>query len=153
MTFSIHALALPMSAGGAVRTIPSADEVVARMVKHDTERQADLHGYTAYRRYVLENRSRHAGWMLRTTRLRGLRANLLIVLRSSSGAATSCMSTAKHGQFWLPAEDRYVSDFGTSGMTEVRIEYFDYKVNDVSWSSTPKDENQKLQRQIKDGGF
>lgn len=38
-------------------------------------------------------------------------------------------------------------------MTEVRIEYFDYKVNDVSWSSTPKDENQKLQRQIKDGGF
>jgi hypothetical protein len=37
----------------------TADEVVARMMAHDRERLARLHGYTANRRYVLENRVRH----------------------------------------------------------------------------------------------
>jgi len=37
----------------------TADEVVARMIAHDSERQANLHGYSAIRRYVLENRSHH----------------------------------------------------------------------------------------------
>ena len=39
--------------------VPTADEIVARMIAHDGERQAALRGYTAYRRYVLENRNRH----------------------------------------------------------------------------------------------
>ena len=38
--------------------LPSADDVVARMMERDNQRQAALHGYTAVRRYVLEN-SRH----------------------------------------------------------------------------------------------
>ena len=37
----------------------TADEVVARMIAHDNERQTNLHGYTAIRRYVLENRNHH----------------------------------------------------------------------------------------------
>jgi hypothetical protein len=37
----------------------AADEVVARMLQHDRDRQAALEGYTARRRYVLENQSRH----------------------------------------------------------------------------------------------
>ncbi len=37
----------------------TADDVVAGLMAHDSERQAMLHGYTANRRYVLENRSRH----------------------------------------------------------------------------------------------
>jgi hypothetical protein len=37
----------------------NADDVVARMIAHDGERQAALRGYTAIRRYVLENRSHH----------------------------------------------------------------------------------------------
>jgi len=39
--------------------VPTADEVVARMIAHDNKRQAALHGYTAIRRYVLENRNHH----------------------------------------------------------------------------------------------
>src|ERR1700739_3457962 len=35
----------------------TAGDVVARMMAHDRERQSMLHGYTAMRRYVLENRS------------------------------------------------------------------------------------------------
>ena len=35
--------------------LPTADQVVAKMMARDNERQATLHGYTASRRYVLEN--------------------------------------------------------------------------------------------------
>ena len=38
--------------------LPSADDVVAKMIEGDNQRQAALHGYTGVRRYVLEN-SRH----------------------------------------------------------------------------------------------
>jgi len=38
--------------------LPSADEVVAKMIQHDNQRQASFHGYLSARRYVLEN-SRH----------------------------------------------------------------------------------------------
>jgi hypothetical protein len=37
----------------------AADEVVARMLQHDRDRQAALEGYTARRRYVLENQRHH----------------------------------------------------------------------------------------------
>jgi hypothetical protein len=39
--------------------LPTADEVIARMIARDSERQAALHGYSAIRRYVLENRNHH----------------------------------------------------------------------------------------------
>jgi hypothetical protein len=38
--------------------LPSVDDVVGKMMERDNQRQAALHGYTAVRRYVLEN-SRH----------------------------------------------------------------------------------------------
>jgi len=46
-----------MAAGESIPALPTADEVVAKMMARDGDRQADLHGYTAIRRYVLENRS------------------------------------------------------------------------------------------------
>lgn len=48
-----------MSAGEPARELPSADDVVARMVERDGRRQAALRGYTSARRYVLENPHRH----------------------------------------------------------------------------------------------
>src|SRR5258708_596842 len=39
--------------------LPTGDEVVARMLARDNERQAALHGYTSARRYVLENHGHH----------------------------------------------------------------------------------------------
>ena len=54
-------LALPflMAEGGSTPAVLTADEIVARMIARDGERQAALHGYTADRRYVLENRAHH----------------------------------------------------------------------------------------------
>ena len=51
MLFSVIA----MASGEPGPQLPTADEVVARMIARDSERQANLYGYTAARRYVLEN--------------------------------------------------------------------------------------------------
>jgi hypothetical protein len=48
-----------MADTGSKPDLHTADQVVARMMTRDSERQAALHGYTAYRRYVLENRTHH----------------------------------------------------------------------------------------------
>jgi hypothetical protein len=39
--------------------LPTADEVVVKMVVRDNERQAALYGYAGVRRYVLDNEQRH----------------------------------------------------------------------------------------------
>ncbi|HVO98233.1 MAG TPA: sigma-E factor regulatory protein RseB domain-containing protein [Bryobacteraceae bacterium] len=45
--------------GDSNSPLPSADEVVANMMVRDRERQSALNGYTAARRYILENQSHH----------------------------------------------------------------------------------------------
>jgi len=55
----ILALPILMAEGGLTSAVPTADEIVARMIAHDGERQAALHGYTGNRRYILENRNHH----------------------------------------------------------------------------------------------
>ena len=50
--------AVALAAQDLGQQLPSANDVVAKMIERDNERQAALHGYTAARRYVLEN-SRH----------------------------------------------------------------------------------------------
>ena len=55
----IAVLAVAIAAGDSIPSLPNADEVVAKLVAHDNERQARLRGYTANRRYVLENRGHH----------------------------------------------------------------------------------------------
>ena len=42
-------------------------EVVAKMMQHDSNRQASLKGYTAKRRYTLENKTRQASMVVRLT--------------------------------------------------------------------------------------
>ena len=52
-------LAVTVAAGDSIPALPTSDEVVARMMARDNERQARLHGYSANRRYVLENPGHH----------------------------------------------------------------------------------------------
>jgi hypothetical protein len=51
--------AMAMAARDLSQPLPTADEVVARMIERDNQRQAALHGYTSARRYVLENARHH----------------------------------------------------------------------------------------------
>ena len=55
----IVVLANLMASGNSMPALPTADQVVARMMAHDGERLETLHEFTAMRRYVLENRSHH----------------------------------------------------------------------------------------------
>ena len=48
-------------------SLPSANDVVARMMQFDSQRQSELTGYTATRRYVATNRKRHAEMLVRVT--------------------------------------------------------------------------------------
>jgi len=47
--------------------LPSAEDVVAKMMQFDTQRQSELTGYTAMRRYMAVNKSRHAEMLVRVT--------------------------------------------------------------------------------------
>jgi len=60
MKFTLLSLVLVgvVAAEDSNQALPSADDVVAKMVESDNQRQAALHGYTGVRRYTLEN-SRH----------------------------------------------------------------------------------------------
>jgi hypothetical protein len=44
---------------------PSADDVVAKMMRLDAERQSEMTGYTALRRYVAVNKDRRAEMVVR----------------------------------------------------------------------------------------
>ena len=52
-------LAVAIWMGNSSPLLRNADEVVAMMVARDRDRQSNLHGYTAVRRYVLDNEAHH----------------------------------------------------------------------------------------------
>jgi hypothetical protein len=58
MLNTLFMLMLAAQDGPSVQ-LPSADEVVAKMVQRDDERRSALEGYTSERRYVLENTKHH----------------------------------------------------------------------------------------------
>lgn len=66
----LSAVAVP--AADSSPQLPTADQVVARMMARDNERQATLYGYTGTRRYVLENSDfqKRAEMLVRVTCLR-----------------------------------------------------------------------------------
>ena len=45
--------------GASGEQLPSTDNVAVKMIERDNRRQAALHGYTAIRRYTLENSAHH----------------------------------------------------------------------------------------------
>ena len=60
MTFAFFLVSVLAAASvESIPPLPTADEVVAKMIAHDDERQSALSGYTARRRYVLENERHH----------------------------------------------------------------------------------------------
>lgn len=67
---TLFALAIVLSAvtsawSQTADSLPSADEVVAKMLRSDMERRSDLTGYSAVRRYVAANKERRAEMVVR----------------------------------------------------------------------------------------
>jgi len=59
LALGIAALSVTVAAAEITFMPQSTDEIVAKMLARDDERQATLHGYTGIRRYVLENERHH----------------------------------------------------------------------------------------------
>lgn len=69
-SFSVLAVVFSMATTITAQTsdpLPSADEVVGKMMQLDAQRQAELTGYTAMRRYVAVNKTRRAEMLVRVT--------------------------------------------------------------------------------------
>ena len=65
---STVAIVLSLAASASSQTsdsLPSADDVVAKMMQGDVERRSELTGYTALRRYVAINKDRRAEMVVR----------------------------------------------------------------------------------------
>jgi hypothetical protein len=68
IAFSTSAIVLSAVASASSQTsdsLPSADDVVAKMLRGDDERRSELTGYTALRRYVAVNKDRRAEMVVR----------------------------------------------------------------------------------------
>ena len=225
MLHSLFALTL-IVADASNAGLPSADEIVAKMVQRDDERRSELQGYTSVRRYVLENVKHHkqaemlvrmvyrkdgskefdvissSGWggarkhvfprlleaeteasrpggsedsritpqnysftMLRADEFNDRKAYVIkvvpkkekkylmrgtiwldaedfaIVRMEGEPAKNPSFWTKrvqfehkyeKHGPYWLAKSDSSISDVRVFGSTQLRIDYFDYIVNDAA---------------------
>src|SRR5258708_29801917 len=76
---------LRVQAASEPLVIPSASDVIAHLIERDAERQAALSGYTATRRYKLDNKIRHASMALHLTSDPGGSKKLGILHESRSG--------------------------------------------------------------------
>lgn len=68
ITLSTVAIVFSAVASASSQTgdpLPSADDVVAKMIRTDVERRSELTGYTALRRYVAVNKDRRAEMVVR----------------------------------------------------------------------------------------
>ena len=86
--FLIFAMSI---AAGHSSELPSANYVVAKMIERDSQRQAAFQGYTAARRYVLENSRHHrrAEMLVRVTCLDNGSKQFQTVSAAGWGAARS----------------------------------------------------------------
>ena len=102
--------------------LPSSNDVVARMMQFDAQRQTQLSGYTATRRYVAVNRKRWAEMLVRVTCASDGVKEFSIVSEKGSGAIR------KHVFYKLLSEEAESSRRGTRGSTRLTPENYDFQL-------------------------
>jgi negative regulator of sigma E activity len=50
---------LAVATRASSQSLPTADEIVSRMMERESQRQVELHSYSGFRRYVLKNQRHH----------------------------------------------------------------------------------------------
>lgn len=81
------ALPASITSGSEIgKPVPSADEVVAKMLEFDAQRQSELTGYTAVRRYVIVNKQRRAEMLVHVSCDRNGAKQFAIASEQGSGA-------------------------------------------------------------------
>ena len=117
-------LLLPATIASAQVTapLPPADEVVARMMQLDAQRQSDLTGYTATRRYVAVNKKRHAEMLVRVECTRDGAKQFVVLSQEGSGAIR------KHVFEKLLSEETEASRRGTRNSSRLTPANYDFQV-------------------------
>jgi len=102
--------------------LPSANDVVARMMQFDAQRQSELTGYTATRRYVAVNKKRRAEMLVRVTCGSDGAKQFSIVSEEGSG------SIRKHVFDKLLNEEAEASRRSTRNSTRLTPENYDFQL-------------------------
>ena len=103
-------------------SIPSADDVVAKMMQFDAQRQSALTGYTAMRRYTAVNKSRHAEMLVRVACDSSGAKQFSIVSEEGAG------SIRKHVFHKLLSEETEASRHGARNNTRLTPANYDFQV-------------------------
>jgi outer membrane lipoprotein-sorting protein len=117
IVFSVTAIA----SGQTGNPLPSAEDVVAKMMQFDAQRQSQLTGYRATRHYVAVNKSRHAEMLVRVT-CDGSGAKQFSIL-SEEGSG----SIRKHVFHRLLSEETEASRHGTRNSTRLIPANYDFQ--------------------------
>jgi len=122
---SIVAVAISMAGGASAQSddvLPSADRVVTTMMQFDAQRQSELTGYTATRRYVAVNKKRRAEMLVRVTCGSDGAKQFSIVSEEGSG------SIRKHVFDKLLNEEAEASRRSTRNSTRLTPENYDFQL-------------------------
>jgi hypothetical protein len=102
--------------------LPSAEDVVAKMMRFDAQRQSELTGYTALRHYAAMNKKRHAEMLVRVACDSSGAKEFTIVSEEGSG------SIRKHVFHKLLTEETEASRSGTRSSTRLIPDNYQFQV-------------------------
>jgi hypothetical protein len=123
--FFTLAIVLAAATSAAAQTgdpLPSAEDVVAKMMQFDGQRQSELTGYTATRHYAAVNKSRHAEMLVRVTCDSSGAKQFSILSEEGSG------SIRKHVFHKLLSEETEASRRGTRTSTRLIPDNYNFQM-------------------------
>lgn len=115
-------LMVTLASAQASGPLPSAEDVVAKMIQFDAHRQSELTGYTAARRYVAVNKNRHAEMLVRVDCDSNGAKQFSVVSEEGSGAIR------KHLFQKLLNEETEASRRGTRNSTRLTPANYDFRI-------------------------
>jgi outer membrane lipoprotein-sorting protein len=111
-----------LASAQASAPLPSAEDVVAKMMRFDAQRQSELTGYTATRHYVAVNKQRRAEMVVRVDCARDGAKQFTILSEEGSG------SIRKHVFQKLLSEETEASRRGTRNNTRLTPANYDFQI-------------------------
>src|SRR6202008_1309635 len=121
-TLAIALCVVTTSSAQTSNPVPSAEEVVSKMIQFDAQRQSEQSGYTATRRYAAVNKKRHAEMVVRVSCDSSGAKQFTIVSEVGSG------SIRKHVFHKLLSEEPLASRRGTRASTRLIPDNYQFQM-------------------------
>jgi outer membrane lipoprotein-sorting protein len=148
-TLAITVSTVALGSAQTSAPLPSANDVIAKMIEFDAQRQSQMTGYTALRHYSAVNKKRHADMLVQVTCRRDGAKHFDVLSEEGSG------SIRKHVFQKLLSEETEASGRGTRTGTRITPANYDFQIvgqEDLETGPTyvlevsPKTENKYLIR-------